>query len=108
MKLPPEMSSSIAKITEGFSFAYLQEALVTALLGLVQTQRFVSSSVNHLEVPSGQIASNPIFQAIKKQVEILRKEILDSRKSVEDANKNSISNDPHSGSASAAGFGLGR
>ena len=33
------MSSAIASITEGFSFAYLQEAFVTALLSIVQMQR---------------------------------------------------------------------
>lgn len=108
MQLPPEMSSAIAKITEGFSFAYLQEALVTGLLGLVHMQRLDSSSVERYDVLSADIASNSIFQAVKKQVEILRKEMLDSRKSVEDANKNSVLNDPRSGSASTAGFGLGR
>ncbi|KAL8672268.1 MAG: hypothetical protein Q9168_003269 [Polycauliona sp. 1 TL-2023] len=110
MKLGPEISSAIAKITEGFSFAYLQEALVTALLGLIQTRRLESFSVREdgPGTPSGDIGSNPIFQAIQKQVGILRREILDSRKSVEDAGKNSILNDPHSGSASTAGFGLGR
>ncbi|KAL8995949.1 MAG: hypothetical protein Q9169_004422 [Polycauliona sp. 2 TL-2023] len=108
MKLGPEISSAIAKITEGFSFAYLQEALVTALLGLVQTQHLESSSTDRVELPSMDMTSNPIFASIKKQVEILRKEILDSRKSVEDAGKNSMLNDPHSGSASTAGFGLGR
>ncbi|KAL8659349.1 MAG: hypothetical protein Q9226_000469 [Calogaya cf. arnoldii] len=95
MQLPPELSSAIAKITEGSSFAYLQEALVTALLDLVQSRRLDVSSANHTEAPSAHIASNPIFRAIKKQVEILRKEMLDSRKSVEDASKNSILNDPH-------------
>ncbi|KAL9626187.1 MAG: hypothetical protein Q9204_007510, partial [Flavoplaca sp. TL-2023a] len=108
MQLRPEMLSAIAKITEGFSFAYLQEALVTGLLGLVYTQRSDSSSMERYDVLSTDIASNPIFQAIKKQVEILRKEMLDSRKSVEDANRNSVLNDPRSGSASTAGFGLGR
>ncbi|KAL8852458.1 MAG: hypothetical protein Q9221_002688 [Calogaya cf. arnoldii] len=108
VKLPPEISSAISKITEGFSFAYLQEALVIALLDLVQSRRLDVSSAKHAEAPSAHIALNPIFQAIKKQVEILRKEMLDSRKSVEDASKNSILNDPHTGSASTAGFGLGR
>ncbi|KAL8875880.1 MAG: hypothetical protein Q9198_005825 [Flavoplaca austrocitrina] len=108
MELRPDMSSAIAKITEGFSFACLQEALVTGLLGLVHMQRSDSSSMERYDVLSTDIASNPIFQAIKKQVEILRKEMVDSRKSVEDANKNSVLNDPRSGSASTAGFGLGR
>jgi len=33
------MSSAIASITKAFSFTYLQEAFVTALLSIVQTQR---------------------------------------------------------------------
>lgn len=107
MQIRPEMSSAIAKITEGFSFAYLQEALVTGLLGLVHTKGPDSTSMECCDVPSTGLASNPIFEAIKKQVEILRKEMLDSRKSVEDANKNSVLNEPRSGSASTAGFGLG-
>ncbi len=86
----------------------MQEALVTGLIGLVHMQRLDSSSVERYDLHSTDISSTPIFQAIKKQVEILRKEMLDSRKSVEDANKNNVLKHPRSGSASAAGFGLGR
>ncbi|KAL8977423.1 MAG: hypothetical protein Q9205_006772 [Flavoplaca limonia] len=65
MQLQPEMSKEIAKITEGFSFAYLQEALVTGLLGLVHTQRFDASSPRRLGEPTTNISSNLIFQAIQ-------------------------------------------
>ncbi|KAL8682360.1 MAG: hypothetical protein Q9186_001550 [Xanthomendoza sp. 1 TL-2023] len=107
LELPTEISSAIANITEGFSFAYLQEALVTALLGLVQTQRMNSGEVLS-EAATGDLESNPIWQAIKKQVGILRKEIQSSRKSVEDSGRNTHLSDPRSSSSVAAGFGAGR
>ncbi|KAL8724567.1 MAG: hypothetical protein Q9166_007877 [cf. Caloplaca sp. 2 TL-2023] len=108
LRLPPETSSTIASITEGFSFAYLQEALITALLGLVQTQRLDSSQTSSLATPPGSIEATRIFQEIQKQVMVLRKEMQSSRKSVEDSGKNSMLSDPRSASASSAGFGLGR
>jgi len=39
LRLFIQISSAIASIIEGFSFAYLQEAFVIALLSIVQTQR---------------------------------------------------------------------
>lgn len=96
LELHPNMSVEIAKITEGFSFAYLQEVLVTALLELIQTQRMGS-----LDSPG----PDQILQAIKKQVKTLRKEIRSSRKSVEDAGKNSVLSDPTSSSSASIGFG---
>ncbi|KAL8768189.1 MAG: hypothetical protein Q9209_005498 [Squamulea sp. 1 TL-2023] len=108
MKLPPEISSAIANITEGFSFAYLQEALVTALLGLIQTQQLDTTIPESSEPVLGNLEANPIWQAIQKQVKTLRKEMQSSRKSVEDSGKNSVLSDPKSGSSSSAGFGTGR
>ncbi|KAL9014046.1 MAG: hypothetical protein Q9173_001296 [Seirophora scorigena] len=96
LELHPNTSIEIAKITEGFSFAYLQEVLVTALLELVQTQRLGSS---------GSPGPDQILQSIKKQVKMLRKEIRSSRKSVEDSGKNSVSSDPTSSSSTSIGFG---
>ncbi|KAL9056279.1 MAG: hypothetical protein Q9206_002819 [Seirophora lacunosa] len=96
LELHPNLSAEIAKITEGFSFAYLQEVLVTALLELIQTQRMGS-----LDSPG----PDQILQAIKKQVKTLRKEIRSSRKSVEDSGKNSVLSDPTSSSSASIGFG---
>ena len=58
--------------------------------------------------PADDLASNAIWQAISKQVQFLRKEMKDSRKSVEDAGKNSMLSDARSSSASSTGFGLSR
>ena len=57
---------------------------------------------------SGDLESNVVWQAISKQVQILRKEMKDSRKSVEDAEKNSMLRDARSSSATSTGFGLSR
>ena len=107
LRPPPQISSAIASITEGFSFAYLQEAFVTALLSIVQTQRvnLVKSDASGITT-SGDLGSNVVWQAISKQVQTLRKEMKDSRKSVEDAEKNSMLSDARSSSATSTGFGL--
>lgn len=109
LRLPPQISSAIASITEGFSFAYLQEALVTALLSIVQSQRenLIKPDDSGIST-SDDLGSNAVWQAISKQVQTLRKEMKDSRKSVEDAEKNSMLSDARSSSATSTGFGLSR
>ena len=109
IKLPAQISSAIATITEGFSFAYLQEAFVAALLSIVQTQRanLVKPDASIISPPDN-LESNEVWQAVSKQVRTLRKEIKDSRKSVEDAEKNSMLSDARSSSAASTGFGLER
>ena len=108
IQLPPQISSAIANITEGFSFAYLQEVLVTALLSIVQTHR--ANAISHLDTqsasPSDDLESNEVWQAVSKQVQTLRREMKDSRKSVEDAGKNSVLSDVRSSSGASTGFGL--
>ncbi|KAL9126694.1 MAG: hypothetical protein Q9217_004291 [Psora testacea] len=112
IELPPQISSAIASITEGFSFAYLQEAFVSALLSIVQTKE-AAESLKADDRPEGPTTSenletNPIWQAMNKQVQTLRKEMKDSRKSVEDSEKNSMLSDAKSSSAVSTGFGLVR
>ena len=107
LRLPAQISSAIASITEGFSFAYLQEAFVTALLSIVQPQRanLVKPDSSGIST-SDDLASNAVWQAISKQVQTLRKEMKDSRKSVQDAEKNSMLSDARSSTATSTGFGL--
>ncbi len=109
LRLFIQISSAIASIIEGFSFAYLQEAFVIALLSIVQTQRanLIKPDASGIST-SDDLASNAVWQAISKQVQTLRKEIKDSRKSVEDAEKNSMLSDARSSSATSTGFGLSR
>ena len=103
------MSSALANITEGFSYAYLQEAFVTAMLSIVQTQRsnLAEPDASGISV-SDDFESNEVWQAISKQIQTLRKEMKDSRKSVEDAEKNSMLSNARSSSAASTGFGLSR
>ena len=114
INLPPQISTAIANITEGFSFAYLQEAFVSALLSIVQKKE---EAANVMKASNGAALSdsssddldkNPVWQAINEQVQTLRREMKDSRKSVEDSGKNSMLSDAKSNSAVSAGFGLGR
>ncbi len=103
--LPTQISSAVASITEGFSFAYLQEAFVTALLSIVQTQRANLIQPDAAAMSkSDNLESNEVWHAISKQVQTLRREMKDSRKSVEDAGQNNMLSDARS--SSAAGFGL--
>ena len=110
LRLPHKISAAIANITEGFSFAYLQEAFVTALLSIVQTQRkttFKRSDAEKSKVDD-DLESKSVWQAISQQVQTLRNEMKDSKKSVQDAEKNSVLSDAKSDSGTATGFGLGR
>ena len=108
LQIPSNISKAVADITEGFSFAYLQEAFVTALLSIVQMQKTQLPAVGSPSKATDDLESNRVWQAIKKQVETLRAEMRDSRKSVEDSGKNSLLSDPRSSSATSTGFGLGR
>ena len=90
IEFPPSLCSTIAGITEWFSFAYLQEAFIWALLVIVDQQR--SSAVDHLgkndtEDLDGTKAPEPdlLWKVMSKQVDMLRAEIQGSRKSAKDA-----------------------
>ena len=90
IEFPPSLCTAIAGITEGFSFAYLQEAFISALLVIVDQQR--SSAMNQLgKIDTGDIESTKtperelLWKVISKQVDMLRAEIQGSRKSAKDA-----------------------
>ena len=90
IEFPPSLSSAIAGITEGFSFAYLQEAFITALLVIVDQQR--SSAIDQLgKNDTGNVDGTKtpepdlLWKVMSKQVDMLRNEILGSRKSAKDA-----------------------
>lgn len=118
LSIPPAFSAAVANITEGFSFAYLQEAFVTALLSIVRSrlpavEKWKSTGMGS-DSPEGSssaeaeielLKKNPVWNAMKQQVEILKKEMMDSRKSVEDAERNSVLSNPKTNEASSVGFG---
>lgn len=81
------MCSAIAGITDGFSFAYLQEAFISSLLVIVRQQRdspeFIAKKTQDSDPKS--LESVLLWQVMCKQVDMLRNEIKGSRKSAKDA-----------------------
>lgn len=104
VKFPDSLCEAIAKITGGFSFAYIQEAFVAALLTIAYSkhgheeenadasdawevlestaQKLAKLGVSdgmHLAAKSGEpgdhLADNLLWREIKKQIDLLRKEL---------------------------------
>ncbi|EPE36676.1 P-loop containing nucleoside triphosphate hydrolase [Glarea lozoyensis ATCC 20868] len=68
---PPEMSVRVADITAGFSFAYMKEAFVAALLVIV-ARTSTSYKNKHRE---DNLSGNILWKELKKQIESLRNEM---------------------------------
>ena len=103
ISFPPSLSSAIASITDGFSFAYLKEAFIASLLVLVAAQRAEkagtaikeqkpesSAETNNIAVDleDEELKDNQLWKIIRKQVKTLKKQMEESRKSAEEAEKN--------------------
>jgi transitional endoplasmic reticulum ATPase len=69
---PKEMSARVADITDSFSFAYMKEAFVAALLVIV-----ANSGEPVAKRVGDPLSDNILWNEIKRQVENLRKEIDD-------------------------------
>lgn len=82
---PKEMSARVADITDQFSFAYMKEAFVAALLQIVRSGDEIPARYRYWE---DDLAGNVFWKALKKQIENLRKEMEGED---EDYNKNSTS-----------------
>ncbi|KAL8709466.1 MAG: hypothetical protein Q9220_005849 [cf. Caloplaca sp. 1 TL-2023] len=87
---PPELSRAVAELTEGFSFAYLKETFIQALLILVAAQRGGVEEVDGVGEAIGpeSLRQNALWWTICKQVITLRIEMEDSRKSADEAAQN--------------------
>lgn len=97
---PEEMSARIADITDGFSFAYLKEAFVAALLVIV-----ANSGEPHVRQYGDPLSDNLLWNEIKRQVENLRKEIEDQDgESVASASVPSLASIPGGRWPSLSGF----
>lgn len=68
---PKEMSERIADITSDFSFAYMKEAFVAALLVIVAR----SDEKSRLRRREDDLSGNVLWKELKKQIESLRKEM---------------------------------
>jgi SpoVK/Ycf46/Vps4 family AAA+-type ATPase len=81
---PDALCGAIARITDGFSFAYIQEAMVASLLAIA------ARSGSDLESDDGSSGDDDLdklvlWKEIKKQVKILRDEIGDEDDQAADA-----------------------
>jgi transitional endoplasmic reticulum ATPase len=74
---PEEMSARIADITKDFSFAYMKEAFVAALLVIVARTDHGMDERLSLRRREDPLSGNTLWKEIKKQVENLRKEMDD-------------------------------
>jgi ATP-dependent 26S proteasome regulatory subunit len=68
IKFPQKLCPAMAKITHGFSFAFLQECFVATLLSLIHRDATVKG-------PDDELEKYELWVAFKKQADILRKEI---------------------------------
>lgn len=67
---PDELCNAIARITDKFSFAYIQEAFVAALLAIATAEK------GDIEYDGGdKLEEYVLWREMKKQVKILRDEI---------------------------------
>lgn len=79
IEFPDKLCVAIADITNDFSFAYMQEAFVAALLAIAQSKNDRAEGlddgwVDVLEgdAGDGDLEGNVLWDEIQKQVEILR------------------------------------
>ncbi|KAL8918101.1 MAG: hypothetical protein Q9208_007541 [Pyrenodesmia sp. 3 TL-2023] len=100
-----DLEDRVADLTAGFSFAYLQEMWVSALIGLVQERKSGDDSK-----PAASMfgTKDELWNTLERQVQILKKEVSDSKKSVEDSARSSATSDAKSDEVKNTGFGLGR
>ncbi|KAL8753286.1 MAG: hypothetical protein Q9184_005467 [Pyrenodesmia sp. 2 TL-2023] len=100
-----DLEDRVADLTGGFSFAYLQEMWVSALLEMVQQRKLRDTSTGAASMFE---TMDELWNTLQRQVQILKKEVLDSKKSVEDSERNSATSDAKSDEVKNTGFGLGR
>jgi hypothetical protein len=88
---PKALSAKIASFTKGFSFAYIKEAFVAALLVIVARGDEKIKSRGHAGRTGGgdDFEDNTFWQELKKQITNLRREMED-----EDDNSVSLDNTP--------------
>ena len=90
IQFPLELCPAIAEITDGFSFAYLQEAFISSLLVILNEQRQLTTKTtaapnNLADGDTKNLEACLLWRVMCKQVETLKNEIKGSRKSAKDA-----------------------
>jgi transitional endoplasmic reticulum ATPase len=84
---PQRLCGAMAGITKGFSFAFLQECFVAALLTLAREEEGSGVSIFHLRTfrRNDSLEQYALWRAFKEQAEALRKQIGDGEDAAEDA-----------------------
>ncbi|KAL2353023.1 hypothetical protein BJ546DRAFT_164687 [Cryomyces antarcticus] len=75
IEFPDKLCVAIAKITDGFSFAYMQEAFVAALLAIAAGGDKPDSDATEDDEGDGDLESLLLWREIKKQVQLLKDEL---------------------------------
>jgi transitional endoplasmic reticulum ATPase len=81
IEFPKEMSARVADITGDFSFAYMKEAFVAALLVIVARADDKNTGFRSRE---DDLSDNILWKELKKQIQSLRKEMDDESDDAED------------------------
>ncbi|KAG9550002.1 P-loop containing nucleoside triphosphate hydrolase protein, partial [Aureobasidium melanogenum] len=68
IEFPDKLCEAVSSITDGFSFAYMQEAFVASLLALATSDK----EEGHHDTDLDKL---PLWQQLKKQIKILRNEL---------------------------------
>lgn len=75
LEFPKELSNEIAKITDGFSFAYLQEAFVATLLNIASLHDGDEESDDIGKKEKDKFDDLLFWRVIKKQIALLKEQI---------------------------------
>ena len=90
IEFPTKLCEAISEVTEGFSFAYLKEVFVTSLLRIVGSRRGNKKieSLPEAGEEAHELDHLLLWRVMNKQVQTLRAEMEDARKSAEEAADN--------------------
>jgi transitional endoplasmic reticulum ATPase len=91
----------LARATEGFSFAYLQELFVATLTNIVREQ------FSALPNAGPEMDEEGLWTHFEKNLKQMKQEMLESRRSIEDMGTNTVTKDARSATAGAVRFGIG-
>ncbi|TAQ87099.1 hypothetical protein B7494_g4563 [Chlorociboria aeruginascens] len=84
IEFPREMSERIADLTDKFSFAYMKEAFVAALLVIV------AKSDEVFKYREDDLSGNVLYKELKRQITALRKEMDEESEESEEIEENSL------------------
>lgn len=86
IEFPEKLCPAIADVTDGFSFAYLQEAFVATLLELAHSEDDSESSDSEDDEGDGTpLDRYELWRVIKKQIKILRDQMDSSKPAISEA-----------------------